>query len=77
MSSAVELAEDCSNDDKRKKMMFELTTPYEPTGDQPQAIETLVKQIERGDEYSVLKGITGSGKSFVMANTIARVRTFK
>ena len=60
---------------KKKKMMFQLTTPYEPTGDQPQAIDTLVNQIERGDKYSVLRGITGSGKSFVMANTIARVRT--
>jgi hypothetical protein len=42
---------------------FELTTPYQPTGDQPQAIETLVRQIERGDRFSVLRGITGSGKS--------------
>ena len=89
MSSVAELVEDSSNDNNdteydattttattiNKKMMFQLTTPYEPTGDQPQAIETLVDQIERGDKYSVLRGITGSGKSFVMANTIARVRT--
>ena len=74
-SSSSSYHADTTTTTKNNKMMFELTTPYEPTGDQPQAIDTLVNQIERGDKYSVLRGITGSGKSFVMANTIARVRT--
>lgn len=52
---------------------FEIKSPYEPTGDQPQAIEALVKGILNGDKEQVLKGVTGSGKTFTMANIIAQV----
>ena len=51
---------------------FELVSPYAPTGDQPEAIEGLVKGIERGDHEQTLLGVTGSGKTFTMANVIAR-----
>ncbi len=53
--------------------LFEVTSPYSPTGDQPQAIDRLVEYIQRGDKYSILRGITGTGKTFVMANTLARL----
>ena len=52
---------------------FQVTSPYEPTGDQPQAIDALVKQVQRGDKYSVLRGCTGTGKTMVMAHTIAKI----
>jgi excinuclease ABC subunit B len=52
---------------------FEVTSPYQPMGDQPQAIDRLVKQVQRGDKYSILRGATGTGKTFCMAHTIARV----
>ena len=52
---------------------FILKSEYTPTGDQPQAIEQLVAGIERGDREQVLLGVTGSGKTFTMANVIARV----
>eukprot|EP00934_Nitzschia_sp_Nitz4_P004618 Nitzschia sp. Nitz4//scaffold12_size214221//205806//209603//NITZ4_001541-RA/size214221-processed-gene-0.184-mRNA-1//-1//CDS//3329535143//4608//frame0 len=52
---------------------FVVTAPFEPTGDQPQAIDRLVKQVSRGDPFSVLRGITGTGKTNVMAHTIARL----
>jgi excinuclease ABC subunit B len=52
---------------------FQVTAPYDPTGDQPQAIERLVKQLSRGDKFSILRGITGTGKTNVMAHTIARL----
>ena len=51
---------------------FVLKSEYTPTGDQPQAIDTLVAGIERGDREQVLLGVTGSGKTFTMANVIAR-----
>ena len=51
---------------------FVLKSEYTPTGDQPQAIEALVEGIERGDREQVLLGVTGSGKTFTMANIIAR-----
>ena len=51
---------------------FELVSSYQPTGDQPQAIETLVKGVERGDRCQTLLGVTGSGKTFTMANVIAK-----
>jgi len=54
-------------------MDFKLHAPYQPTGDQPQAIDALVRGIERGDREQVLLGVTGSGKTFTMANVIARV----
>jgi excinuclease ABC subunit B len=52
---------------------FALASHLTPKGDQPQAIEALVRGLERGDEHQVLLGITGSGKTFTIANVIARV----
>ena len=52
---------------------FKLVAPYAPTGDQPEAIDQLVAGIERGDREQTLLGVTGSGKTFTMANVIARV----
>ena len=52
---------------------FELVAPYAPTGDQPEAIEKLVQGIENGLKEQVLLGVTGSGKTFTMANIIAKV----
>jgi len=51
---------------------FKLTTSYTPSGDQPQAIDELVAGIERGDKHQVLLGVTGSGKTFTVANVIAQ-----
>ncbi len=52
---------------------FKLVSKYKPTGDQPQAIEQLVEGLNRGDKEQVLLGVTGSGKTFTMANVIERV----
>ena len=52
---------------------FELHAPYAPTGDQPQAIAQLVEGIHRGKREQTLLGVTGSGKTFTMANVIAQV----
>ncbi|MBR5088851.1 MAG: excinuclease ABC subunit UvrB [Ruminiclostridium sp.] len=52
---------------------FVLKSPYKPTGDQPQAIDKLVESIEAGNREQVLLGVTGSGKTFTMANIIERV----
>ena len=54
--------------------MFKLHSEYKPTGDQPQAIEYLSKGIERGEKYQTLLGVTGSGKTFTMANIIAKTQ---
>lgn len=54
-------------------MDFKLTSPFQPTGDQPRAIEQLVGGLDAGDEAQVLLGVTGSGKTFTMANVIAQV----
>ena len=51
-------------------MEFKLHRPYEPTGDQPQAIEKLVKGFKEGNQFETLLGVTGSGKTFTMANVI-------
>ena len=53
--------------------MFELVSEYKPTGDQPQAIEKLVDGIKRGEKYQTLLGVTGSGKTFTMANIIEKI----
>ena len=53
--------------------MFELVSKFKPSGDQPQAIEKLVEGIKNGEKHQVLKGVTGSGKTFTMANVIAQV----
>ncbi len=50
---------------------FRLHAPYEPQGDQPQAIRELVEGLQRGDRYQTLLGVTGSGKTFTMANVVA------
>ena len=52
---------------------FKLVSSYQPTGDQPQAIEKLAEGILRGDKAQTLLGVTGSGKTFTMANVIAKV----
>ena len=52
---------------------FLLKSEYTPTGDQPQAIESLVEGIERGERMQTLLGVTGSGKTFTMANVIAKL----
>lgn len=57
--------------EKRKIMdHFELVSEYSPTGDQPQAIEQLVKGFREGNQFETLLGVTGSGKTFTMANVI-------
>lgn len=55
-------------------MEFKLTSQYKPTGDQPEAIEQLTAGIKRGDRSQVLLGVTGSGKTFTVANVIANVQ---
>ncbi len=55
-------------------MSFKLTSQYEPAGDQPSAIAQLVKGIERGDPAQTLLGVTGSGKTFTMANVIMQTQ---
>ena len=58
----------------RKIMDFELVSSYKPTGDQPEAIEALAQGIREGVPYQTLLGVTGSGKTFTVANVIERVR---
>ena len=55
-------------------MKFELVSDFKPTGDQPEAIRQLVEGIERGERHQTLLGVTGSGKTFTMANVIAKVQ---
>jgi excinuclease ABC subunit B len=55
-----------------KAIPFKLVAPYSPAGDQPEAIAQLVAGLERGDRCQTLLGVTGSGKTYTMANTIAR-----
>jgi len=55
-----------------KAIPFELHAPYEPAGDQPEAIAQLVEGLRRGDPCQTLLGVTGSGKTYTMASTIAR-----
>ena len=52
-------------------MDFKLHSEYQPTGDQPQAIKELVKGFKQGNQFQTLLGVTGSGKTFTMANVIA------
>ena len=54
------------------EQIFKLVSPFAPTGDQPEAIDGLVRGIEEGRQYQTLLGVTGSGKTFTMANVIAR-----
>src|SRR5947209_13188138 len=52
---------------------FQLVAPYQPAGDQPRAIEQLVEGLRRGQGHQTLLGVTGSGKTFTMANVIAQL----
>ncbi|MFO0105487.1 MAG: DEAD/DEAH box helicase family protein, partial [Cyanobium sp.] len=51
---------------------FQLHAPYEPKGDQPEAIKGLVAGVEGGERFQTLLGATGTGKTFTIANVIAR-----
>ncbi len=53
---------------------FKIHSKFKPTGDQPQAIDNLVRGIERGEKFQTLLGVTGSGKTFTMANIIEKVQ---
>ena len=55
-------------------MKFDLESPFEPAGDQPAAIDLLVQGLEKGKKHQVLMGVTGSGKTFTMANVIQRMQ---
>ncbi len=55
-------------------MLFKLASDYQPMGDQPQAIEKLVASVNAGNKHQTLLGVTGSGKTFTMANVIARTQ---
>ena len=54
-------------------MAFQLESPFTPTGDQPQAIRQLIDGVESGEKAQVLLGVTGSGKTFTIANMIAEL----
>ncbi len=58
---------------QNEQKIFELHSEYKPTGDQPQAIEALVKGFREGNQFQTLLGVTGSGKTFTMANVIAQL----
>ncbi len=58
---------------QNEQKIFELHSEYKPTGDQPQAIEALVKGFKEGNQFQTLLGVTGSGKTFTMANVIAQL----
>ncbi|MEN9638712.1 MAG: hypothetical protein RLZZ262_580, partial [Bacteroidota bacterium] len=51
-------------------MKFELNSPFQPSGDQPDAIKAMVEGVLRGDKYQTLLGVTGSGKTFSIANVL-------
>ena len=55
-------------------MDFKLHADYAPTGDQPKAIEELVRGFQEGNQFQTLLGVTGSGKTFTMANVIERLK---
>ena len=67
--SKITEGEVCMSEEK----IFKLESPYKPTGDQPQAIEQLVKGFKEGNQCQTLLGATGSGKTFTMANVIAQL----
>ena len=58
---------------ENKQKLFKLHSEYQPTGDQPQAIDALVKGFKEGNQFQTLLGVTGSGKTFTMANVIAQL----
>ena len=55
-------------------MDFKLSSQFKPTGDQPEAIQQLTEGVLRGDKAQVLLGVTGSGKTFTIANVIERIK---
>ena len=55
-------------------MEFELHSEYQPQGDQPEAIDAIIRSIEAGNRYQTLLGVTGSGKTFTMANAIEKLQ---
>ena len=55
-------------------MNFKLQSEYQPTGDQPQAIQKLVHGLENGEKYQTLLGVTGSGKTFTIANVVNEIQ---
>src|SRR5579864_2314448 len=59
---------------EKSHMKFEIKSDFVPTGDQPQAIEKLVKNLEKESPHQTLLGVTGSGKTFSMAHVIQRVQ---
>ena len=59
--------------ERYEQKSFELVSPFKPTGDQPQAIDKLVDGLESGLKEQILLGVTGSGKTFTMANIIAKM----
>ena len=59
--------------EKNAQKPFVLHSEYQPTGDQPEAIDALVRGFEEGDQFQTLLGVTGSGKTFTMANVIAKL----
>ena len=56
------------------QMDFKLTSDYQPTGDQPKAIRQLTQGLQRGMKFQTLLGVTGSGKTFTIANVIQQVQ---
>jgi excinuclease ABC subunit B len=54
--------------------MFKLVSKFKPTGDQPRAIESLVKNLKKGEKHQILLGVTGSGKTFTLANVIQKIQ---
>ena len=61
---------------QNEQKIFKLHSEYAPTGDQPQAIEALVKGFQEGNQFQTLLGVTGSGKTFTMANVIERMHMY-
>ena len=59
---------------QNEQKIFELHSEYAPTGDQPQAIEQLVKGFKEGNQFQTLLGVTGAGKTFTMANVIQQLQ---
>jgi len=55
-------------------MPFQINAPYSPGGDQPEAIKQLVKGLQEGEQFQTLLGVTGSGKTFTIANVIQQVQ---
>src|SRR3954468_18646265 len=77
--SAIPQADEVQQDEKKGEFVtfpgspFELFQPYPPAGDQPLAIDKLVEGVQDGEVYQTLLGVTGSGKTFTMANVIAQI----